>query len=232
MAHWRGFERGSSRVGVRPSRRLAALGRALAAVLLALAVGLMGAGCCLVRPPHAQELLAAADGGFRTPERTFRTFQTAFAADLPGLEYRCFSEDFVARNRISELTYREARAQMLHSKPWLVYFAKARVEKSEPAGEGRHRVWAEVAGTHCRVDLVREDRFYIWAGDVLLADGVMDFAAAARVRSGQGGVKVLAAQVAVDPEEYPDVDLSGATEVSLERRWKIDDLVQVEAPKP
>jgi hypothetical protein len=177
-----------------------------------------------VRPPHAQELLEAADGGFRTPERAFKTLQTAFAADLPDLEYRCFSEDFLARNRISQLAYREARAQMLREKPWMVYFAKAKVEASKPAGEGRHRIQAEVGGTHFRVDLVREDRFYIYSGADLLADGVVDFERATRRGRDSRGGALFAAEARVDPDDYENVDLERATELRVERRWKIDDL--------
>ena len=72
---------------------------ALALVALPLFAGCLAA-------PEPEDFLAV---GFRRPEQTFRTFQTALRADLPDLEYRCLSAAFKARQepRITQIGWRE-----------------------------------------------------------------------------------------------------------------------------
>jgi len=191
---------------------------------LALLAGLGGTSmpaCCLVRPPDAKILIEAGENGLRTPESAFETYRVAFGADLPEFEYRCLSADFRRENGISYQTYRVARQQMLESQPYLAFLAKAKVLESTELKAGRHRLLVEAAGRRFVVDLVREDEFKMYAGDVLLADGLADFERAVRVRQTARG-QTVSGEARLDGEEFEAVDLSGLSSLRFERVWKID----------
>jgi hypothetical protein len=203
--------------------RGAPIGLGIASVALALLLGGAGLGaCCLVRPPGAKELYEAGAGGMRTPESAFETYRVAFGADLPELEYRCLSADFRRVNGISYLSYRVAREQLLEQKPYLAFLAKAQVQESRAVSAGRHRLLVKAAGQRFVVDLVREDEFKMYAGEVLLADGLLDFERAIKVQPQNDGSLKLGAVVNVDAEQSEGLDLSRLTSLRLEQVWKID----------
>src|SRR5262245_33705193 len=66
--------------------------------------------------------------GFRSPEQTFRTFQTGLRAGLPDLEYRCLGSDFKQRaGGLTLLGYAEYRRELFKAQPWLKLAAKAKI---------------------------------------------------------------------------------------------------------
>lgn len=191
------------------------------------ALGSLGAaGCCLIRPPSADELLGAGDAGWRTPESAFELFRAAFASGLPVLEYRSLSLGFRRANGLSYQAYREARAQLLERQPLMAFLAKARVVDSVARGEGRHRLIVEAVGRRFCVDLVREDEFQMFSGGRLLADGPIDFPAALRVDPVGDALRVRA-DLRLTPETLSaePAELESATSLRLERRWRIDAFV-------
>ena len=110
---------------------------------------------------------------------------------------------------------------MLESKPYLAFLAKAKVLESTEMADGRHRLRVEAAGRRFVVDLVREDEFKMYAGGVLLADGLADFSRAVKVRkTGQG--QTVSAEVRLHGEEFEGLDLGGMSSLRIERVWKID----------
>jgi hypothetical protein len=80
----------------------------------------------------------------------------------------------------------------------------------------------KAAGQRFVVDLVREDEFKMYAGEVLLADGLLDFERAIKVQPQNDGSLKLGAVVNVDAEQSEGLDLSRLTSLRLEQVWKID----------
>ena len=183
------------------------------AVLLLLPT-LGGLGGCLTGA-KAEALVAT---GFRTPRQTVESFQTFLRADLPAREYRCFSQDFRARNGLSAFSYGEARDELFRRYPWLKWIARAEVVGEGSLGEGRHWVDLEAVGRTVRVKLVREDFFEIQDAGGPLADGEADFERL--VQLGSDGRR-LSLRLPLDP---PLDGLEGVSEVLVARHWKIDDL--------
>ena len=177
------------------------------------------AGCCLVRPPHARELVEI---GYRTPEHAFRSFRTAFAADLPDQEFRSFSHAFRRREGLSLNNYLEGRRRLLAERPWMVLMAHAEVESSERLDERAHVLVCKVHGRRIAFELVRQDVWEMWSGRELLADGFVDFGSDVRASPGRDGGR-LTAEARVDPLEYPGVDLGRVTEFRVAQEWKIND---------
>ncbi len=200
---------GPRRVGRGPGRARRRLLGALAACL-ALA-------CCAVRPPAALDLV---DAGFRDPERTFRSFRAALAADVADLEYRCWSLQFRRDNQLSFFAYAEGREQLLESRPWLRLFANAEVEKSERLAPDLHRLEASVLGRRFEVLLVREDFYELWSEDGLVTDGDADWEASIEFLPGE------AAQATIPLE--PGIETDAVTELRLGREWKIEALGELE----
>ncbi len=190
-----------------------------AATLIACSL-LFPGGCCLVRPPDAETLYAAGNGGLRTPEAAFETFRVAFGSDMPPLEYRCLSEQFRREQGISYQTYRVARQKLIEENPLLPLLAKAKVVESKELSARRHRLTVEVAGRRFAVELVRQDEFQIYKGAVFLADGSLDFASGVHV-SDSGAGKQISAVVLLKDEEIEGVDLGGLTSFRIEQVWKI-----------
>lgn len=196
----------------RPRRALPAAALRLPAAVL---VALGASACCLFRPGVDAEALAHA--GFRSPERTFHTFLAAWGADLPDLEYRCLSGDFRARNRVSQLTYREFRDRLLDEHPFASWMARAEITESERLSPTRHRIRAEAFGRSFETLLVREDYYEVWSEDELLDDDLGRFRGwvVADPRAGSLDARVPLA-AGVDPERV--------SELRVGVEWKIDDL--------
>jgi hypothetical protein len=171
------------------------------------------AGC--VGPPRDEDWLAL---GFRSPEQTFRTFQTGLRADLPDLEYRCLGADFKRRSGgISLLAYAEFRRELFRENRWLEYAAWARIRSVRELAPGRVRIEAEVDtwfyDASFDVDLVREDFYELWVGDRRVDDGLARWERLAEERDGKLLVEVpLPAGLA----------LPGIGELRAGREWKID----------
>lgn len=156
--------------------------RALAYALL-LSAWALGAGC--LSRPRAADWLAV---GFRSPEQTFRTFQTGLRAGLPDLEYRSLGADFKHRSGGTLLAYVEFRRELFRQQPLLKLAAKAKIEEVRQLSPERVRIVAEV-DTWFRdqtfaVDLVREDFYELYIGDKRVADDLADWGRLARERDG------------------------------------------------
>ena len=167
---------------------------------------------CIVPTPKPEEILAAATG-FRTPEQTFRTFQTASAANLADLEYRCFSVGFRDRNGISKLNYLEVRDELRG--PGFKYAVyRAEILSVDVLGPDRRRILARAVGRTLVVDMVREDFYELWTTDGLLDSGDTRFEAATRVIDGS--------VVEVHTPSPPGSEPRDLVEISVRREWKID----------
>jgi hypothetical protein len=182
-----------------------------------LAVWALAAGC--LSGPEPADWLAV---GFRTPEQTFRTFQTGLRAGLPDLEYRCLGADFKRRSAeqgvpITQLLYREFRRELFASQPWLKLAARAEVREVLELGPGRVRLVAEVE-TWFRdetfaIELVREDYYELYVGDQRVSDDNSDWRRLARETDGALVVRV----------PLPDgLAASEIGELRAGREWKID----------
>jgi hypothetical protein len=208
---------------MRPLLRLGELPAAWLYASLAALAPAVAPGCCLVRPPHAQELV---DSGFRSPEQTFRTLKTALSADLADLEYRCLSSGFRRANSLSQLTYREAREQLRKEKPWIVLVAKAEQRESERLGADRHRIVAEVFGRSIELVLVREDFYELWGETELLADGAGSFDQWTHEVESSPGARLLEAHVPL-----PEHARARLAELRVGREWKIDTIEELQSAK-
>ena len=152
--------------------------RALAYALLLSAWALSTS--CLAKP-RAADWLAV---GFRSPEQTFRTFQTGLRAGLPDLEYRCLGGGFKRRaagefGAFSLLGYVEFRRELFRRQPLLKLAATARIKSVQALSPGRVQLVAEVDtwfhDETFAVDLVREDYYELWVGEKRVADDVTDW---------------------------------------------------------
>ena len=175
-------------------------------------------------PPSNEALLQV---GYRTPEQTFRTFQTALRSDQPDLEFRCLAVSFTTREGISSTVWREAREKLLREQPFIKFVAKAEIREVRFEGEEACEILAEIdtwiADRSFVVRLVREE-FY----EVSDSEGV--FAGEERrlidlkIESGDRRSRFLAIPM---PEglEYDDVTLA-----RVGREWKIDGFQLLEEP--
>lgn len=180
---------------------------------------LAAASAACVCPPDARAVL---DVGFRTPEQAFRTFQTATRLDDPDLELRCFSLGFRARNHLSQLTWREARAELYERKPWMrAGIAGADVVGVEVRGD-RAQVAIDTAGGDYVVWLVREDFAEAWAGAERVLDEGIDWRASTGIQDGASGGRWMWGRVAAPP----GVDADAVTDLRFGREWKIDDVAE------
>ena len=215
---------GAARALRRVSARAARAARSLALACSALAA--------CVGAPDAERLLAV---GWRTPEQAFETFKTAIAADQPHLEYRCFSAGFRRANGLSENVYREARARLLEEQPFIRWFSKAEIERSESRGERVQYlevvVDAKVAARRFGVVLVRDDAIEIYSGDPehrgeLVFDAYVEFGELVRVETHDDG----SYELRVRERFYPNGALDGARlgEVRVLQEWKIDELLELD----
>src|SRR5262245_56339527 len=190
--------------------------RALAYALVLLAWALCA--CCL-SGPKAEDWLAV---GFRTPEQTFRTFQTGLRAGLPDLEYRCLGADFKRRaagelQGFSLLGYVEFRRELFHTQPWLKLAAKAKIRSVRQVAPDRVQIQAEVDtwfhDERFTVELVREDYYELYVGDQRIDDDFADWSRIARAKDGSLVVTVPL------PDGRTVAELG---ELRAGREWKID----------
>ena len=173
-------------------------------------------GAC-VCPPEPADVLAI---GFRTPEQAFRTFQTATRLDDPDLELRCFSSSFRARNQISQLTWREARAELYARQPWLrAGIVGAEVEAVEEL-RGIARLRVDTAGGDYDVILVREDFAEAWSGSERVLDSLIVWERDTGIQKGEGEGRWVFGRVALPL----GVDGAAVTDLRFGREWKIDDV--------
>jgi hypothetical protein len=175
------------------------------------------AGC--LSGPKPEAWLAV---GFRTPEQTFRTFQTGLRADLPDLEYRCLGADMKRRvgadgMALNQLLYREFRSELFRSRPWLKLAARAEVREVRELAPGRVRIVAEVDtwfhDETFEIDLVEEEFYEIWVDGERVQDDYVDLRRALKARDGG-----LTLTVPVEGE----LEAAEVGEVRVGREWKID----------
>jgi hypothetical protein len=192
---------------------------------LALPVWALSPAC--LAAPCPEDWLAI---GFRSPEQTFKTFQTGLRADLPDLEYRCLSGRLKSREQgegISQLGYREFRAQLFREQPWLKQAARAEVVEVRRLADDRCRLVAHVSflwhDETFAIDLVREDYYEIWKDDQRAADDAVPWEELARVGEGE-----LLLALPLPPGLAPGEIGEGRAG----REWKIDGfpLIGGEAP--
>lgn len=169
-----------------------------------------------VSAPDAKDWLAI---GFRTPEQTFATFQTAVRADEPGLEYRCLSTQFVSSAGISNLTYREFREEMRRKNPLLRKgIADAALEGPPEIRGDRARFVAASHGRRIRFELVREGFGQLWSQGELVADEPLPFQRATGAQNADDGSTWFYGRMRL-PEGRRAEDV---TEVHFASEWKID----------
>lgn len=184
------------------------------------------AGC--VSPPCARELLAV---GFRTPEQTFATFQTAVRADEPTLEYRCFSASFRARTQppLSQLNYREFRQILRRENPLLRKgLADARIDGPLERKGGRAHLIASSHGQQLAIDLVLEDYAEVWAGAEPVVDESIDFGERTGTQTAADGTRWMFGRIPLPV----GADAAGVTELRFGREWKIDGIATVDEASP
>ncbi len=178
-----------------------------------LALGLLGACVC---PPSAEELLAV---GFRSPDQAFRTFQTATRLDDPDLELRCFSTGFRSRNGISQLTWREARAELYARQPWLRAGIVGADVVERQIGTRQARLRIDTAGGDYVVELVLEDFAEIWAGETrVLDDEIKSWRDSVLSQQNSEETTWIVGRV----QSPMGLDTRTITDLRFGREWKID----------
>jgi len=192
---------------------------------LALIGSALCAACC-VAPPKAGDLLAV---GFRTPDQAFATFQTAVRADDPGAQYRCLSADFLRRNGLSEIAFREYLDQLDREEPLLRKgIADARPASPAEVRADLARLLVVSHGRSIRIDLVREDFCEAWEAGERRVDEAAPFRERSGVQTGGDGTRWIFGRMPV-PE---GVAAERITEVRVGREWKIDGFAPVEKAAP
>ncbi len=165
--------------------------------------------------------------GFRTPETTLKTFQTAIASDYPTLEYRCLSSGLRRREQLrGEIAYREFRDRLAKEIPFFRRIATAEVIEITELGPDRQRILAEVSAffveRRFQIDFVREDYFETWLGDEPIDDEGGNFDQ--MVWRHPKDPRRIHAEV---ESQWDETEL---TELRIGREWKIDAFAQVESP--
>jgi hypothetical protein len=186
--------------------------RALLYAVLLQAWALLAAGCLC--PPTNEAWLAV---GFRTPEQTFRTFQTGLRAKDPDLEYRCLGNDFKRREGVSQLVYREFRRELFRTRPWLKLAARAEVKRVEELADGRARLVAEVDtwfhDETFAIELVREDFYELYVDGKRAADDGVRW---------KDLVRAHGEELAITVPLPAGLEPLSIGEVRVGREWKID----------
>lgn len=196
-------------------RKPALAGLVRAGVLVvALAAGLG----CRVAPAEAEDLLAV---GFRSPQQTFRTFQTAVRADQPDLQRRCFSAGFLAENRLSKRNWLEFWDRLREEQPFLRKgLADAEIEGSIERAGDRARLVARSHGRVLELSFVLDDFGELWVGTEVVVDEPIRFPRTVGVQEQGEGQRWIYGQLAL-PRSRP-IALSDVTELRFGREWKID----------
>ena len=182
---------------------------------------------CAVPRPTPEALI---ETGFRTPSQTVQSFQSALAADLVDLEYRCLGSAFKHREGLTQLTWRAYRAELLARWPALRRLATARLDAPVELAPDRVLVAGRVEylwyDFDFEVELVREDFYELYVDgqraldDALAWDGVLWVEGEAD----DWPPPSLAARVPL----LEPVDPNHLSELRLGREWKIDALRRVE----
>jgi len=197
--------------------------RLLAILALASTTALVGTAC--ISAPTSRQWMGI---GFRTPEQAVRTFQVAIRADEAELEYRCFSDDFRRRNRISKMVWLEAREELRRKYPWMRR-GIVDAEFAAPAVVLGDRARAELVthGVRIRVEFVREDFVEIYGRDGLLYDDFKSFERTTGIQNGSDGGRWIYGTF-----ELPPTVPEGAetTELRFGREWKLDAFETVDPP--
>lgn len=192
--------------------------RRLPLLLALLASSLVG---CRLAPPTDEAWLSV---GFRTPQQTFGTFQTALRADDPHLEYRCLAQELKAREGLNELAYRTFREDLFRENPWLKFAAEGRVIGVSRPSDERCTLVAEVSRLFVKrtfaVELVREDFYELFSEGELLEDGFATFERS--LSSPAAGELVLSLPLPADTEP------ASLSEARLGREWKISAFAEVD----
>ena len=191
------------------------------AILLAAWAPILGSCLC---PPKPQDWLAV---GFRTPEQSFRTFQTALRADLPDLEWRTLSSG-LKRQIGAQIGYRVYRAEVFEKAWWLKFAAKARIVETQELAPDRRRVVARVETLFhdetFAIDFAREDYYELWVDGELVQDDLVDWSRIADEEDGE-----LAVRIPIPSGLAPD----SSREVRAGHEWKIDDFpLAIDAAAP
>ena len=183
---------------------------------------LLGLTAC-VSPPATEQWLAL---GYRSPEQTFRTFQTALAAgDALDLEYRCLAAELLRREGITQVGYRVMREELMREQPYLRHAADAEILGVEDFGPGRVRLTARVKKYFqeitFEVELVEESYWELWSGERNIDGDVLDGDPGEGPDDG-----------ALEPSHdgrhlygavplHGDLDPDSITELRIGREWKI-----------
>lgn len=216
------------------SRLRDALARARAAFAPATLAWLLG-GCSIVlasacqTAPRPAEMLAVS---FATPEATIEAFQLGMRADLPALEFRALSVEFVERHALSELVYREFR----QSSGWVRYgVTRARIEGRTDLGPDRARLELSTSGPfgfgarRFEVELVREAFWSAWSGEDRLTDELVeDVDDVLRVED-DGAGPALVVRVPLPYHLDPREGGAPITGLRVGEEWKIADIRQVDS---
>ena len=204
--------------------------RPLRGALLAL-LGLLACGCLGPRPgPEEWQAI-----GFRTPEQTFQTFQTAFASGQLDLEYRCLSEAFRAEQGVDSYTYRILRERLAEEVPGFSFLSRARIQGRVELGEARVGLVARVRVLWIErwllVELVREDFYELYRDGERLTDGYASLGEETFQHDDRWPTPRVWAYVELDdPLATPDLglpaDASGLTPIELSelvvgQEWKL-----------
>lgn len=183
-------------------------------------VAVLGTAGC-VSPPSAREVL---DVGYRSPEQCWQSFQTAVRADEPGLEYRCLSQRLIAERGLSQLVWREARAELYAPLGTRFAIAKARPLGPASVQGDRAEMVVEALGRRVRLRFLREDFRSLWEGDQLVLDENASLAGSSGVQTAADGQRWFYAQIPLPGNSEP----GRISEMHLGREWKLDGISESE----
>lgn len=176
-------------------------------------------GC--VSPPSIREVL---DVGYRSPEQCWHSFQTAVRADEPALEYRSLSQRLIAERGLSQLVWREARAELYAPLGTRFAIAKARPLGPATVQGDRAELVVEALGRRVRLRFLREDFRSLWAGEQLLVDENASLEGSSGVQTAADGQRWFYAQIPLPADSEP----SRVSEMHLGREWKLDGISESE----
>jgi len=190
--------------------------RILYGVNLLVWAGLLSA--CLSQPKPADWLAV----GFRTPEETFRTFQTGLRADQPDLEYRCLSSRLKSEQVGSQLVYRTFRQELFKTHPWIRYAAWAKVVESKELSRSRRRLVARIDtwffDETFAIDFEREDYYELWSGGQLLWDDFHPWEGSVTLEK---ALQSPEAELVVRVPFEDGLEPADVTEIGAGSQWKI-----------
>ncbi|MAB80807.1 MAG: hypothetical protein CMJ89_15775 [Planctomycetes bacterium] len=177
--------------------------------------------CCLSAPEPGDWLGV----GFRTPEQTFRTFQTGLRADQPDLEYRCFALEFKRQNIENQGFYRQFREELFRRNPLLKLAATAEIIEVQERPRGVRRLIARVdTWFHDEVfavDFVREDYYEIFEGEEIGSDDFCSFEDSVALKNDRYIIVIPA---------NAEIPLVGISEIRIGSSWRIASFPTLETP--